>query len=146
MPTEQLSEENFQLTPERYEEQCENNLQEWEHFLSFVAIEKKTGDPVGFTVSVITDYQPHVAWQWETGVVPEHRGNGLGLALKYQMLERLLKETGVKYWSTGSASVNIHMHKINELLGYKKWNSEIVYEFTKKELRDFIERLEIPTS
>ncbi|MCE7743413.1 MAG: hypothetical protein GOP50_13260, partial [Candidatus Heimdallarchaeota archaeon] len=90
MPREQLSEENSKLTVERYDEQCENNLQNWENFWSFVAIERETKDPVGITVSVISDNQPHVAWQWETGVLHEHRGNGLGLVLKYQMLERLL--------------------------------------------------------
>ncbi len=139
MPRENLSEENTTLTVERFDEQCENNRRHYETFLSFVAVEKRTKDPVGITVSIIGDYQPHVAWQWETGVLHEKRGNGLGLALKYQMLERLLKSTKVRNWSTGSASVNVHMHRINELLGYKRWNSEVVYEFTKEELRNFIE-------
>ncbi len=140
MPREKLSEENTKLTTERYDEQCDNNLQRWETFLSFVAIERKTKNPVGITVSVISDYQPQVAWQWETGVLHEHRGNGLGLALKYQMLERMLKTTQVRTWSTGSSSANIHMHKINEILGYKKWNSEVVFEFTKEELQKFLKK------
>ncbi|MCE7741803.1 MAG: hypothetical protein GOP50_05040, partial [Candidatus Heimdallarchaeota archaeon] len=75
------------------------------------------------------------------GVLHEHRGNGLGLVLKYQMLERLLNSKQVKFWSTGSSSVNVHMNRINEILGYKKWNSEIVYEFTKEELKDYISKI-----
>jgi len=141
MPTEELTEENTKLTVERYDEQCKHNQMNFETFLAYIAIEKETKDPVGITVSVIGKYQPHVAWQWETGVLHEHRGNGLGLALKYRMLEKLLKIPDVKYWSTGSASVNVYMHRINEILGYKKWNSEIVYEFTKEELNGFIKSL-----
>ncbi|MHA1199968.1 MAG: hypothetical protein ACTSQF_11625 [Candidatus Heimdallarchaeaceae archaeon] len=141
MPREKLSEENAKMTVERYDELCDHNLKNFEHFWSFVAIDRETKDPVGLTVSVLSDYQPHVAWQWETGVLHEHRGNGLGLALKYQMLESLLNSKQVKTWSTGSSSANVHMQRINELIGYKKWNSEIVYEFTKEELQNFLESL-----
>jgi hypothetical protein len=142
MPREKLTEEAMTLTVERYNETRDITRARYGTFFSFLAVEQKTNDPVGISTTVIiNDYQPDIAWQWETGVLHEFRGNGLGLALKYQMLEKLLTSTNAKIWSTGSSSVNVHMHRINEILGYKKHNSELVLEFSKEEFFKLVENL-----
>jgi len=142
MPKEDLSEETVNLTVERYNETRDITRARYGTFFSFLAVENETNEPIGITTSVIIDdYQPEIAWQWETGVLHEFRGNGLGLALKFQMLEKLLTSTNTKIWSTGSSSVNVHMHKINEQLGYKQYNSELVLEFTKEEFLKLVENL-----
>ncbi len=145
MPREELSIEDTKLNLERFNELCLINQKKWDTFYTFIAIHKDTGKPVGLTTSVLDNYQPHVAWQWDTGVLPEHRGNGLGLAMKYQMLETLLSTTKAKVWSTGSSSVNIHMHRINRALGYEKWDSEKIVDFTKTELEHFLEKYNTDT-
>ena len=126
------------MSVERYTEFCNLNKKKWETFLTFIVIDKKKNEPVGFTTSVIGNYQPHVAWQWETGVLHGHRVNRLGLALKYQMLEKLLASPETKFWSTESYSSNIHMHRINKILGFKKWSSELFIDFSKDELQEFL--------
>ena len=146
MPREELSREDTNLNLERFKELCSSNQKKWGTFYNFIAVHKDTGKPVGLTTSVLDDYQPHVAYQWDTGVHPEYRGNGLGLALKYQMLEKLLTSTNAKIWFTGSSSVNIYMHRINTTLGYKKCGSEKIIDFTKDELQNFLEILELNTS
>ena len=142
MPRENLSDEDMEITTERYNETRQLVRATYDTFFSYVVVEKKTNDPIGITTSVLIDeYQPNIAWQWETGILQEFRGKGLGLALKYQMLEKLLTSTNAKIWSTGSSSVNVHMHRINKILGYKQFNSELVLEFTTEEIRKIVENL-----
>jgi len=54
--------------------------------------------------------------------------------LKYQMLEKLLKETYTKFWTTGSNHKNVHMIRINRKLKHEDWKNEVVYEYDRQEL------------
>ena len=145
MPREELSIEDTKLNHERFKEVCSSNQKKWDTFYTFLAIHKDTGKPVGLTTSVLDNFQPNVAWQWDTGVHPNYRGNGLGFAMKYQMLEKLLTTTNAKIWFTGSSSVNTYMHRINTTLGYKKCGSEKIFDFTKGELQNFLEKCDTDT-
>lgn len=69
------------------------------------------------------------AYQWDTLVLPGHRGRGLGLALKRHAMREaadLLK--GRRRISTWNAASNTHMIAVNEALGYRQtaWAAEYV--------------------
>lgn len=68
-------------------------------------------------------------YQWDTLVLPEHRGHGLGLALKLramQAAEDLLR--GRRRITTWNAANNTHMIAVNEALGFGQtaWAAEYV--------------------
>ncbi len=138
MPIEDLAEEDFNMTVERYNAICDRNKRKGLEYVSFVAVHLETQKPVGYTTYAVNKYQPAISWQDDTGIIQEHRGNGLGLAIKYQSLLTLLKETKAKYWRTSSSRVNKHMRKINEKLGHKLWQIEPVYEFERKIIEDIV--------
>lgn len=68
-------------------------------------------------------------YQWDTLVLREHRGRGLGLALKRHAMREaadLLRER--RRISTWNAASNTHMIAVNEALGYRQtaWAAEYV--------------------
>jgi GNAT superfamily N-acetyltransferase len=136
MPREELKEEDMVLTVERHQAIYERNKRAGHEYISFVAVHKETSKPVGYTNYSINKFQPGIAWQDDTGIVPEHRGNGLGLALKYQSLLTLIKESKAKYWRTSSSQTNKHMLNINTILGHKLWQQEPIYEFERKKVQE----------
>ncbi len=141
MPKENLTEEDMNITVDRHQAIVERNKKAGQEYISFVAVHEESKKPVGYTTVAINKYQPAIAWQDDTGIIPEHRGNGLGLAVKYQSLLTLLKETKAKYWRTSSAQSNKYMHRINEILGHKVWQSEPVYEFERKIVEELLSGL-----
>ncbi len=136
MPREELTVLSDILPEEKLREIYFHHIEIGLNYYGFLAIHEKTNEPVGYTTLAINKFQPWVAWQDDTGVIHEHRGNGLGLALKYQSLLKLLKDTKAKYWRTGSAESNIHMARINEKLGHKLFSTDLVFEL---EVSDFKE-------
>lgn len=84
-----------------------------------VAIHEQTGTVAGLTEVVAPVQHPRRADQYDTLVVPEHRGYGLGRAIKARMLfelrsaEPLLRE--VQTWN---APENEGMRKVNTDLGF----------------------------
>ncbi|MHA1667594.1 MAG: GNAT family N-acetyltransferase [Candidatus Heimdallarchaeaceae archaeon] len=135
MPTENLEIEDEKVTKERFLEIIERGIQKGSTYYHFIAIDKRTKNIAGYTTTSVNKYQPTVASQDDTGVVREHRGHGLGLSLKYQMLELLLKETKARFWFTGNASSNKYMIRINEILGYKNWKSVYAFQIKREELK-----------
>ncbi len=82
----------------------------------------------------INKYLKPVAWQRLTGVVSTHRGNNLGLTLKYMVLQRLLERAEVEYWYTDNAGTNKYMIRINDILRYKEWLKGFLYEIEIDEI------------
>ena len=77
------------------------------------------GEPAGFTDVAVSEDGAY-AWQWGTGVVPEHRGHRLGLLLKATMVERLWAlEPALEVVTTWNADSNAHMVAVNDALGYR---------------------------
>ncbi len=107
-------------------------------FKHYTYVALKDNEPVGMTETMVGKYLPSVGWQLLTGVVHEHRGNRLGLALKSLMVEKLLEDTQVEFWTTDNAGSNEHMIKINDILGYKEWVLADCYEMN---LKDAIQKL-----
>ncbi|SEE20719.1 GNAT family N-acetyltransferase [Streptomyces sp. TLI_105] len=87
------------------------------------------GDTMGgFTEVVIRAGETRRALQYDTAVVPAHRGHGLGLWLKASMT-RTLKDTrpGIVEIETDNADDNTHMLAVNRRLGFRP--QQIVHEY-----------------
>lgn len=79
------------------------------------------GAVVGYTELVVSRHAPERAVQGGTLVRPEHRGHGLGLAMKVANLRALGERfPAVRRIITGNADVNAHMNAVNERLGFRE--------------------------
>ncbi|NHK31326.1 MAG: GNAT family N-acetyltransferase [Asgard group archaeon] len=134
MPREELTYEDDVLTLDRYQTSFQIQILMGNKVMLFVAIHKETNEPVGLTCTYVNKYKPDIALQEDTGIIRAHRGKSLGLALKYQMLDKLLNETKAEFWRTGNAGSNEHMLRINRFLKHEPYQKIFVYEFTKDEL------------
>lgn len=84
-----------------------------------VAEHEATGVVAGLTEVVVPEQRPTRADQYDTVVVPEHRGYGVGRAIKARMLFELRSAvpslTQVQTWN---AAVNEPLLKVNAELGF----------------------------
>jgi GNAT superfamily N-acetyltransferase len=84
-----------------------------------VARHLATGRLVGFTGLAVSRSAPELAYQQDTLVLREHRGHGLGLALKLANLARLRAALpGVSSVRTWNARSNEPMLRVNRALGF----------------------------
>lgn len=75
----------------------------------------------GFTEIVIRAGEQQRALQYDTVVVPGHRGHGLGLWVKAAMIRRLRADhPGIGTIETDNADDNTHMLAVNESLGFRE--------------------------
>jgi GNAT superfamily N-acetyltransferase len=95
-----------------------------------VAVHEASGAVAGLTQLEFA--APPRAYQDDTAVVPAHRGSGLGLWVKADMLIRLRAERpDLTEVITGNAASNEHMLRINTRLGYRpyravaEWQGEV---------------------
>lgn len=72
-------------------------------------------EAAGVTVVHRSLSRPFVGHQRHTGVLPTHRGKGLGRLVKAHMLRQL---TGIRIVETETDSTNEHMRQINHSLGF----------------------------
>ncbi|MFI6015218.1 GNAT family N-acetyltransferase [Streptomyces sp. NPDC051243] len=78
------------------------------------------GTMAGYTEIVLPHGTSPRAQQYDTAVVPAHRGHGLGLWLKAAMVRRLRAEhPGVTEVETDNAEDNVHMVAVNRKLGFR---------------------------
>jgi GNAT superfamily N-acetyltransferase len=91
-----------------------------------------TGALVAWTLLQLEPTIPDHAWQQVTIVDPEHRGHRLGLRTKLANLRHLVEhEPAVRAIDTWNAASNVHMIRINEVLGFRPvdawgtWRQEI---------------------
>lgn len=97
-------------------------------FRAVVAVHEGTGEVAGLT-EVYVGKAPHRSDQGDTAVVAAHRGSGLGLWLKADMLCRLRAERpDVAELLTGNAASNAHMLAINDRLGYRAWTTVLGWQ------------------
>jgi GNAT superfamily N-acetyltransferase len=89
-------------------------------FASSVAREVGTGRLVGYTDLAVSASTPDRAYQQDTLVLREHRGHGLGLALKRANLRALRAELPQVRWvMTFNAASNEPMLRVNRALGFE---------------------------
>jgi GNAT superfamily N-acetyltransferase len=119
-PRDDADVEDFTFTPEtiRADEEMLRGL--GEHRV-VVAVHEETGAVAGFT-EVLASRRSFRSFQEDTAVGPAHRGHGLGLWIKCDMLVRLRAERpDVAELITGNAASNRQMLAINDRLGFFPW-------------------------
>lgn len=85
-----------------------------------VAVHEATGAVAGFTELFVYARQPRLGRQSDTAVLAEHRGRGLGRAMKGSMMRRLVRELPeVERVLTQTAVDNVWMAEVNHRLGYR---------------------------
>lgn len=85
------------------------------------ALVLKGESAAGFTEVAHYDERPEVGWQGSTLVLREHRGHGLGAALKVANHVALGERTGVERIYTWNAVENSWMLLINDRAGFATW-------------------------
>jgi GNAT superfamily N-acetyltransferase len=81
---------------------------------------EESGRLVAFTELAIPLGAPESAWQWDTLVLREHRGHGLGFAIKLANLRATLaRHPGVRWVNTWNAEDNAPMIAVNDELGFE---------------------------
>jgi GNAT superfamily N-acetyltransferase len=85
-----------------------------------IGIHEQTGEVAGLTEVVVPAQRPTRADQYDTVVVPKHRGYGLGRAIKARMLFELRSaEPQVTEVQTWNAIENEPMLRVNAELGFR---------------------------
>lgn len=119
-PMEDYEREDETLTPELWREAEKSVLGEESRVHNLIAVHKNTGAFAGFTQIKTQDLQPDLAWQWNTGVHPDHRNKGLGRWLKADMILRIVDDyPAVDRIDTFNAGSNEPMLNINIAMGFK---------------------------
>lgn len=86
----------------------------------WAAMATRDGEAVAFTELGVSSHAPERAYQWDTLVLPEHRGHRLGLLLKATVLEQLQVDSpATRSVTTWNATVNAPMIAVNERLGFR---------------------------
>lgn len=85
-----------------------------------VAVSAADGRPVAFSEMTVAEAAPAVAWQWDTLVMPAHRGHRLGLLVKLANLANVASASpGTSTVVTWNARSNGPMIAVNEALGFE---------------------------
>jgi GNAT superfamily N-acetyltransferase len=89
----------------------------------------RNGELAGLTRVVVAEEHPTWGEQWETVVVPAHRGHRLGLIVKLEMIRQLRSsEPLLTTIETDNAASNSYMVAVNDALGYEPEDSLIAYQ------------------
>ncbi|MBR7831750.1 GNAT family N-acetyltransferase [Actinospica durhamensis] len=85
-----------------------------------VAVHEETGEVAGLTEIAIIPALPDTCFQADTAVLAEHRGRGLGRAMKSTMMRWLVADRPtLAEVRTTTAADNVHMIRVNTQLGYE---------------------------
>jgi GNAT superfamily N-acetyltransferase len=97
--------------------------------VSVAARHVPTGRLAGLTRLAVDADDPSWAQQWETVVVPAHRGHRLGLLLKLEMIRQLrVVEPALATIETDNAASNPYMIAVNEALGFEPHDTLTAYQ------------------
>ncbi|MFF4317367.1 GNAT family N-acetyltransferase [Streptomyces sp. NPDC001568] len=93
-----------------------------------VAAVTSAGEIAAYTALVIPDPDGPRALQYDTVVVPAHRGRGLGRAVKLRMrAEAAVRHPALRRIGTTVADENAPMLAVNEALGYRRERGAAVF-------------------
>lgn len=99
--------------------------------LTTVAAVTPDGEVAAYTELVLPDPAGPRALQYDTVVVPAHRGHGLGRAVKLRMLaEEATLHPDLRTIATSVADDNIPMLAVNEALGYRRERAVGYFQLT----------------
>ncbi|WP_327356217.1 GNAT family N-acetyltransferase [Streptomyces sp. NBC_01304] len=94
-----------------------------------VAMDESDGTIAGFTELVVPGDGKGDGLHYGTGVLPEHRGHGLGSWMKAESIRRAREEhPGLGGLITDTADNNTHMRAINDSLGYVPTHKALEYQ------------------
>jgi len=119
-PTDDLELEDEVFTPARIRAFESAQLAHDRRLYRLVARDRVSGELVGHTQVAVEAERPWWGWQFDTAVLPAHRGHRLGLLLKIGMLRWLAaEEPQLRTLDTWNAASNSHMVHVNEVIGYR---------------------------
>ncbi|MFD7626105.1 GNAT family N-acetyltransferase [Streptomyces sp. NPDC059851] len=99
--------------------------------LTTVAAVTPEGEVAAYTELVLPDPDGPRAVQYDTVVVPGHRGRGLGRTVKLRMLaEAADRHPALRAVATTVADENTPMRAVNEALGYRRERGTAVFQLT----------------
>ncbi|MEU6861719.1 GNAT family N-acetyltransferase [Streptomyces sp. NPDC046876] len=97
--------------------------------ITTVAAATPQGEVAAYTELVLPDPDGPRAIQYDTVVVPGHRGRGLGRAVKLRMLaEAAARHPALRTIATTVADDNAPMRAVNETLGYRRERAAAVFQ------------------
>lgn len=93
-----------------------------------VARDRVTGRLVAFSELTVSEVAPDTAYQWDTLVIPEHRGHRLGGLMKLANLDQL-GSTGleVRRVTTFNSNINEPMIRVNLELGARVHGAAVLW-------------------
>ncbi|MEU9314692.1 GNAT family N-acetyltransferase [Streptomyces sp. NPDC048295] len=93
------------------------------------AVDESDATIVGFTELVVPGEGRGDAQHYGTGVLPEHRGHGLGRWMKtWSVLQARESHPGLAGLLTDTADSNTYMRRINDELGYEPTHRSVEYQ------------------
>ncbi|GGV94946.1 hypothetical protein GCM10015535_61320 [Streptomyces gelaticus] len=93
------------------------------------AVDESDATIVGFTELVVPGDGKGDAQHYGTGVLPEHRGHGLGRWMKARSILRAREShPGLEGLLTDTADSNTHMRRINDEFGYEPTHKSVEYQ------------------
>lgn len=105
---------------ERIQESLRNLRSQGRHIVETIAVHRSSGAVAGFTMLVHNPEHDGIAHQWNTLVLPEHRGRRLGMWLKTTNLRALLERfPEIRQVRTFNAQVNEPMLRVNRAMGFR---------------------------
>ncbi len=121
-PRGDLALEDFHMTPELLRQSDALMTARGATRAVTFAREREGGALVGYSELTWNPKRPGIVQQGGTGVYADHRGHGLGQALKAANLKALLeKNPDARFVRTGNADQNAPMLRINHALGFKPY-------------------------
>ena len=136
-PREDYETEDEVATPELWREYEQMFEAKKTRLHNLVAVHVPTGKFAGYTQINTQDLQPDLAWQFDTGVHPDHRNKGLGRWLKATLIEKIVAEfPDITRIDTENADSNEPMLNINVAMGYKPVFMSQVWQGDLVEARD----------
>jgi GNAT superfamily N-acetyltransferase len=108
---------------------------------TLAARERSTGRLAGFTEAMWLPSTPHLLYQTNTGVVPEHRGRGLARWLKAELLGQVPpRRPEIRFVRTSNADSNAGMLKVNAELGFRPYESWTVWQVAIERIEAYLSR------
>jgi GNAT superfamily N-acetyltransferase len=102
-----------------------------ERLLTFAAVSEPDGCVAGYSELVLPAGDSGRAQQYDTAVLPVHRGHGLGLWLKAAMLRQVeAAHPEITEVTTDNADDNRHMLAVNAALGFRPLRRTVAYQLT----------------
>lgn len=118
-PRDDYEVEDEVLTPQMWRDIERSVLESQCQLHNLIAVHRPSGAFAGYTQIKTQDLEPDLAWQWDTGVHPDHRNRGLGRWLKADLIRRIVEGFPVvARVDTFNAGSNEPMLNINVEMGF----------------------------